>query len=313
MFAYVVRRILATIPVMGVVALFVFLILRVASSDPAAVIAGPYATPADIEAIRKSLGLNEPLHIQFLMWLGDLLRGDLGTSIFTRRPVTEIIAARLEPTLALSISTITLTVLVAVPLGMLAAWKAGGIVDRIVMAISVLAFSFPVFVIGYFLVLVFSLELDLLPVMGYRRISDGLVPFAKHLILPTLTMSLVYVALITRITRASMLEVLNSDYIRTARAKGLPELPILSRHALRSAGVPIATVIGIGFGLLISGVVITESVFAIPGLGRLTADAINNRDFPIIQGVILLFSFVYVLLNLVIDLCYRLIDPRIQY
>jgi peptide/nickel transport system permease protein len=313
MFVYIVRRVIATIPVMAVVALFVFSLLYVAPGDPAAVIAGDQATPEDVEKIRQSLGLDRPFLIRFGEWVWQIARFDLGTSIFTGLPVTQLIAQRIEPTLSLMVVTLLLAICVAVPLGVLAAWKAGTLIDRIIMAFAVFGFSVPVFVVGYILAYIFALELDWLPVQGYTPISQGFRPWLENLILPAIALGCVYIALIARITRATMLEVLQQDYIRTARAKGVSQTGILYLHALKNAAVPIITVIGIGVALLIGGAVVTESVFAIPGLGRLTVDAILRRDYPVIQGLVLLFSFIYVLVNLAVDLVYTLVDPRIRY
>jgi peptide/nickel transport system permease protein len=313
MFAYVIRRMISTIPVMAVVALFVFSLLYIAPGDPAAIIAGDQATPADVERIRQSLGLDRPFLIQFGDWLWRLLHGDVGTSIFTNLPVSTMIAQRIEPTLSLMAITLFLAVSVAVPMGVMAAWQAGGWIDRVIMGFAVLGFSVPVFVVGYLLAFVFALELDWLPVQGYSPLFDGIGPWLRHLILPAIALGCVYIALIARVTRATMLEVLQQDYIRTARAKGVGQPGILFLHALKNASVPIVTVIGIGIALLIGGAVVTESVFVIPGLGRLTVDAILRRDYPVIQGVVLLFSFVYVLVNLMIDLVYTVLDPRIRY
>jgi peptide/nickel transport system permease protein len=313
MLAYVIRRILATIPVMAVVALFVFSLLYIAPGDPAAVIAGDQATPADVERIRQSLGLDRPFLVQFGDWLWNIVHANLGTSMFTGLPVTKMIAQRIEPTLSLMAVTLVFAITVAVPLGVVAAWRAGSFVDRAVMAFAVFGFSVPVFVVGYLLAYVFALELEWLPVQGYTSISEGLWPWLQNLILPAIALGCVYIALIARITRAAMLEVLAQDYIRTARAKGIGQAGILFIHALKNASVPIVTVIGIGIALLIGGAVVTESVFVIPGLGRLTIDAILRRDYPVIQGVVVLFSFVYVLVNLLIDLVYTVLDPRIRY
>jgi peptide/nickel transport system permease protein len=313
MFAFIARRVLATVPVMATVAIFVFLLLRLSPGDPAAILAGDTASPADIERIREQLGLTQPIHIQFIEWIGRLFRGDLGTSIISKLPVSTMIGQRMEPTLALATTTIIFAVLVAVPLGVIAAWKHGTWIDRAVMAFSVLGFSIPTFVLGYLWIYGISMNLRWLPVQGYSPIANGFGPFIERLILPTLTLSVIYIALIARITRASVLEILNEDYIRTAHAKGMRERKILIKHALRNAAVPIVTIIGIGIALLISGVVVTESVFNLPGLGRLTVDAVLARDYPIIQGVILVFSGVYVLVNLTIDLLYTVLDPRIRY
>jgi peptide/nickel transport system permease protein len=313
MLSYILRRILATLPVMAIVALFVFSLLYIAPGDPAAVIAGDQASPADVERIRQSLGLDRPFLVRFGTWLWDILHGDLGTSIFTNLPVSSLIAQRIGPTLSLMTVTLVLTILIAVPLGVVAAWKAGSWVDRTIMSFAVLAFSLPVFVIGYVLAYIFALQLEWLPVQGYTPLAEGFWPWLQNLILPAVALGEVYTALIARITRASMLEVLQQDYIRTARAKGVDQRSILFVHALKNAAVPIVTVIGIGMALLIGGAVVTESVFAIPGLGRLTIDAILRRDYPVIQGIVLLFSFLYVLVNLVVDLTYTLVDPRIRY
>jgi peptide/nickel transport system permease protein len=313
MISYLIKRLLATIPVMLVVAVFIFLLLRLTPGDPAAMIAGDYATEAQILEIRESLGLDKSLLSQFGIWMGNILQGDLGESFFFKKQVTELISARIEPTLSLSIVTILLTVAIAVPMGVISAYRQGSWLDRIVMGFSVVGFSIPVFVIGFGLIYVFSLKLGWFPVQGYQRLGDGIWPWLRHLILPALALSVIFVAFIARMTRTSVLEVLGEDYIRTARAKGQTETKVLIRHALRNAAVPIVTVIGFAFAILIGGVVVTESVFNIPGLGLLTVDAVLNRDFPTIQAVVLLFSFIYVLINLVIDLSYTLLDPRIRY
>jgi peptide/nickel transport system permease protein len=313
MLSYILRRLAATIPVMFIVAIFVFLMLRLTPGDPAAIIAGDNANAEQVALIRSRLGLDQPILSQFLIWLGNILRGDFGESFFFKKTVAELILGRLEPTLALSLCTITIAVVVAVPLGVLAAYKQGTWIDRIVMGFSVLGFSVPVFVIGYLLIYIFAIKLNWLPVQGYQPISAGFGGFLQRLILPSVTLSVIYIALIARMTRASVLEVLGEDYIRTARAKGQVEVKVLFGHALKNAAVPIITVIGLGIALLIGGVVVTESVFTIPGLGRLTVDAVLARDYPTIQAVILLFSFVYVLINLAVDLVYTLFDPRIRY
>jgi len=313
MTSYILRRILATVPVMAIVAFFVFSLLYIAPGDPAAVIAGDQASPADVERIRQSLGLDRPFLVQFGSWLWHILHGDLGTSIFTNLPVSSLIAQRIEPTLSLMAITLVLTIVLAVPLGVVAAWKAGSWVDRTIMTFAVFGFSLPVFVVGYVLAYVFALEFEWLPVQGYTPLSQGIWPWLENLILPAVALGCVYIALIARITRASMLEVLQQDYIRTARAKGMGQRSVLFIHALKNAAVPIVTVIGLGIALLIGGAVVTESVFAIPGLGRLTVDAILRRDYPVIQGIVLLFSFLYVLINLLVDVTYTLVDPRIRY
>lgn len=313
MLGFIARRLLATIPVMLVVAIVVFLLLHLSPGDPAAIIAGDNATDADIERVRATLGLDRPLIVQFGLWLGGLLRGDLGVSVFSKIPVLSLIAQRLEPTGTLALVTMTFAVVVALPLGIIAAWKAGTWIDHVVMGIAVFAFSAPVFLIGYALVYQFARQWRVLPVQGYTPIADGFTPFWQHLVLPAVSLGLIFAALLARMTRSTMLDVLNEDYIRTARAKGLAPRAVLLRHALRNASVPIVTTIGLGIALLIGGVVVTESVFAIPGIGRLTIEAVTQRDYPVIQGVILAASFVYVLINLAIDVAYAFLDPRIRY
>jgi peptide/nickel transport system permease protein len=291
----------------------VFAILRLTPGDPAAIIAGDEATSAHVEQIRQSMGLDKPIYVQFFVWAARLLRGDLGVSLLSGAPVSAMIADRFGPSLALGLATIVVTVLVAIPLGMIAARKQGKLLDRAIMAFSVFGFSVPSFVISYLLIYLFAVKLGWFPVQGYSRLADGFWPFAQRLVLPTLALSAVYVALISRITRSSIIEVMGEDYIRTARAKGANETAVLLRHALRNAAVPIVTIIGIGIASLISGVVVTESVFNLPGLGRHIVEAVLARDYPVIQGLILLFSFTYILVNLSIDVLYTLFDPRIRY
>ncbi|MFM1990787.1 MAG: hypothetical protein RJA99_3744 [Pseudomonadota bacterium] len=313
MLAFLGRRLLSTIPVLLIVSVLVFLLLRLTPGDPAQLLAGDQATAEQVAQIRTNLGLDRSIPEQYLVWLGHLFQGDLGQSFYYKTDVVSLIGQRLEPTLSLALITIVVAVLVSVPLGVLAAWRHGGWFDRTLMGFSVLGFSVPVFVLAYLLIWTLSMKLGLLPVQGYQRLSGGLGAWLYQLILPAITLSVIYIALIARVTRASVLETLGEDYIRTARAKGLPESKVLLRHALANAAVPIVTVIGIGIALLIGGVVVTESVYAIPGLGRLTVDAVLARDFPTIQGVILFFSFIYVLVNLLVDLTYVFFDPRIRY
>jgi peptide/nickel transport system permease protein len=313
MWGYIVRRLLATIPVMGVVAVFVFLLLHLAPGDPAAVVAGSYAMPKDVERIREKLGLNEPIHIQFGKWISNVVQGDLGDSIFSEVPVTRLIAQRIEPTLSLATTSILIAIVLAVPLGIVAAWKAGTWIDHLVMVFAVLGFSIPVFVIGYALMYGFSIKAQIFPVQGFVSIRQGLIPFLRTITLPSIALGLIYAALIARITRASLLEVLGEDYIRTAHAKGLQPRTVLLRHALKNASVPIVTIIGVGIAMLIGGVVVTESVFNIPGLGRLVVDSVLARDYPAIQGLTLMFSAVYLLINLMVDISYTFLDPRIHY
>jgi peptide/nickel transport system permease protein len=313
MLAEILRRLMATIPVMAVVALAVFALLHVTPGDPAVIIAGDYATTDDIARIRTRLGLDQPFHAQVAIWLGRIVRGDLGTSIFSGLPVSTLIGQRAATTAWLTLFAMLISVGIGVPVGVVAAWRKGSWIDRAVMVFAVSGFSMPTFWLGFILVYLFAITAGWLPVQGYAPLATGLWPFLSHLILPALTLSVVYMALIARMTRASMLGVLDEDYIRTAFAKGLAPRGVLVRHALRNAALPVVTIIGIGFALLIGGAVVTESVFALPGLGRLTVDAIVRRDYPVIQGVLLVVSGVYVLINLVVDVLYVVIDPRIRY
>jgi peptide/nickel transport system permease protein len=310
---FLVKRVLATVPVLFVVALAVFLILRLTPGDPAAVIGGDNASTEDIARIRQQLGLAKPLVTQFAIWVGQVARGDLGYSYYMNKPVLELIGQRVEPTASLALATMLLAIGTALPLGTLAAWRMGGRLDRGLMAFSVAGFSVPVFVVGYVLIYIFALQLSWLPVQGYVRIARGVGPWLRQLVLPCVALALIYVALLARVTRAAVSEALTEDYVRTARAKGIGEGAVLLRHALANAAVPIITVAGISAAQLIGGVVVTETVFAIPGLGQLTVDAVLSRDFPVIQGVVLLFSTVYVALNLLIDISYVFLDPRIRY
>jgi peptide/nickel transport system permease protein len=311
-FPEIARRLLATIPVMGVVAIAVFALLHATPGDPAVIIAGDYATGEDIARIRAKLGLDQPFLTQVGLWVGRIVRGDLGTSIFSGLPVTTLIGQRVGTTAWLTLFAMLISVGIGVPLGVLAAWRKGAWIDRLVMIFAVSGFSIPTFWLGFILVYVFAISVGWLPVQGYIPITAGFWPFLSHLILPALTLSAVYMALIARMTRASMLGVLGEDYIRTAFAKGVAPRGVLIRHALKNASLPVVTIIGIGFALLIGGAVVTESVFALPGLGRLTVDAIIRRDYPVIQGVILIVSGVYVLINLVVDVLYVVLDPRVR-
>lgn len=313
MFAYIARRVAATVPVMVMVALVVFAMLRLTPGDPAAILAGDDATAAQLEQIRRSMGLDQPILTQFGVWMGQLARGDLGVSLLSGKPVLDLISNRVGPTVALALATIAVTVIVAVPMGIIAARNRGKMLDRAVMTLSVFGFSVPTFVIGYLLIYLLALKLGWFPVQGYKPMANGLWPFAQRLVLPTLALSGIYIALVARITRSSIIEVMGEDFIRTARAKGARERSILLRHALRNSAVPIVTIIGIGVASLITGVVVTESVFNLPGLGRLVVEAVLARDYPVIQGMILLFSLTYILINLAVDVLYTVFDPRIRY
>ena len=313
MLAYIFRRVLASAPELIGLAFNVYTSIPLSQTHLAVPIDGDMATPEQLAQIRQSLGLNEPLVTQFITWSGQLLSGDFGRSLISRTPVLTLIGQRLEPTLSLALVTMAITLLLSIPMGVLAAWRHGTLTDNVIMAISVLGFSIPVFVTGYIFIQIFAIDLKLLPVQGFKSIFDGVGPFLARIILPAFTLATIYIALIARMTRAAMLDVLDEDYVRTARAKGLSERIVLFRHALRNAAVPILTVVGTGFALMISGVVVTESVFNIPGLGRLTVDAILARDYPVIQALILLTSGIYVVINLLIDISYAFMDPRIRY
>lgn len=313
MLNFLLRRGLATVPVLLIVAVIVFLLLRMTPGDPAAAIAGDAASALDIERIRAELGLNDSIVRQFAAWMGQVLRGDLGYSFFYKMSVTQLIGQRLEPTLSVAAVTVVLTVLIAVPLGVLAASKRGGRLDRFIMGASVLGFSVPVFVAGYLMIWLFSMQLGWLPSQGYNRIADGVGPWLRNLVLPCVTLAVMNAAFIARVTRAAVSEALTEDYVRTARAKGISEGRMLMRHALANATVPIVTIIGLSVAGLIGGVVVTETIYAIPGLGQLTVDAVLSRDYPLIQGITLFFSLVYVVVNLLVDLSYLLLDPRIRY
>ncbi|HEY0918723.1 ABC transporter permease [Devosia sp.] len=312
MIGMIARRLIATLPVLVVVAVVIFAVLRLTPGDPATLVAGDAATPEQVEAIRRNMGLDQPVIVQFGRWVGDMLRGDFGISLISGKPVSELILSRMGATVSLTILTLLFTLLVSLPVGVLSAWYQGKALDRAVMAGSVVGFSVPVFIVAYLLILVFAIELRWLPVQGYKPLAAGLWEHLRHLILPAISLSTVYIALITRIVRTSVIDTLGEDYIRTARAKGLPEWSVLSRHALQNAAVPILTIIGISITMLIGGVVVTESVFNIPGLGRLVLDSVLSRDFTVIQTLIVLFSLVYILINLLIDISYTLVDPRIR-
>ena len=312
---YILRRIIASFPVILFVGLFTFSLLYLTPGDPASIIGGDEATPEDIERLRDKLGLNKPFHVQLGKWLGTVLRGDLGESIFSNRKVTSLIWHRIQPTLSLAILSLAIAVGAGVPLGVLAAWKANTWIDRTVMVIAVLGIAVPSFALGFLVMWVFGIKLRFLdlPVAGFTPITEGLGDYLKHLAMPALTIGMSFMALVTRMTRASMLEVLQEDYIRTARAKGLGNRLVLFRHALKNAMLPVLTIIGLGLAGLVAGLVVVETVFGVPGLGRLVADSIGGRDYPVIQGVILTVSAIYIFVNLMIDILYAYLDPRIRY
>jgi len=311
--AYIVRRVLMAIPVMLLVAVTTFLLLHMTPGDPVAVLLGPDATTDQIAALRRQLGLTDPLYLQLYHWFARLLHGDLGQSIFLQKPVTAAIAERLAPTLELSILALVVAVIIGIPAGVLAAVRQGRLLDVGVMLVAMIGISMPTFWLGLNLIFLFAVTLRWLPAQGYVPLSQGGWDNLSRLILPALTLGAGQGAFLARMTRSVMLEVLNEDFVRTARAKGLVERRVLLGHALRAGLVPIVTVIGITFALLMGGAVVTEQVFNLPGVGRLLVQAVLRRDFPLIQGIVLVIALTYVLINLGVDLLYALLDPRIRY
>ena len=310
---YVGRRFLASIPVVLFVAIVTFSLLYLTPGDPAEVLAGDDATAEDVARIRENLGLNRPYPVRLGIFLGNTLTGDLGTSVFSGQKVSALIADRFEPTLSLAIFATIIAISMGLPLGVIAAWKANTWIDRSIMVYAVIGLALPPFFMGFLMVWAIGLQLRLFPVAGYAPLTEGVGDYFNYLFLPAVAASNTFMALIIRMTRSSVLEVLKQDYIRTARAKGLSETLVLFRHGVRNAALPILTVIGFGVAYLITGLVVVESVFAVPGLGRLLVDAIARRDYPVIQGVVLVISTAYVLVNLSVDLLYAYFDPRIKY
>lgn len=310
---YLLQRLLAAIPVLLIVAVVTFSLVHLTPGDPASLMAGDQALPEDIERIKEKLGLNRPLYEQLAIYFWDILRGDFGESVFTKFPVTTLIAQRLEPTISIAIFSQLVAIIIAIPAGILAAWKANTWIDRVVMILAVAGLAIPSFWLGANLIWLFAVRLDWFPALGYVSISEGVLPWLRSITLPSIAIGFISAALIARMTRASMLEVLREDYVRTARAKGLGEYKILIAHAFKNASIPVVTIIGIGLAGLVSGLVVTEAVFAIPGVGRLIVDAVLRRDYPVIQGVVLMVTFAYVLINLAVDIIYGYLDPRIRY
>ena len=310
---YLVQRLLTTVPVLLIVSVLIFSLMHVAPGDPASFMAGDEARPEQIERIRQKLGLDEPLYKQLGLYYVDIFRGDLGESVFTKFDVTELILQRIEPTVSIAVFAMLLAIFISIPSGVLAAWKANSWVDRAVMVFAVFGFAIPVFWLGFNMIWLFAVKLNWFPALGYRPISDGVFPWLRSMTLPATTVGIIVAALIARMTRSAMLEVLREDYIRTARAKGLGEFAVLFRHALRNASIPIVTVVGLSMAGLVSGLVVTEAVFAIPGMGRLIVDGVTRRDYPIIQGTVLVITVFYVLINLAVDIGYGWLDPKIRY
>lgn len=310
---YVLRRLLALLPVALVVATVAFILIHLAPGDPASVIAGPDASRADVERIEKQLGLDAPMPVQLVRWFGRLVQGDLGQSIFLRKPVTEAILDRVEPTLLLTLFAIVISILIGVPAGVISARYHNTPTDQVLMVIALLGVSIPNFLLGLLFILFFSVWLGWFPVAGYSPLEYGWLKTLRSLVLPAFALGLVQSALIARIARSSMLDVLREQFITAGRAKGLGERSVIYKHALKNAMIPTVTIIGISFAILISGAVVVETVFNIPGLGRLIISAVLRRDYPVIQGVVLCIAGMYMLINLAVDLSYILFDPRVKY
>lgn len=312
MLFFIVKRIAATIPVLLVVSIVVFMLIHLTPGDPARVILGSEASESQIQTLRQDMGLNEPILLQYWNWLTHALTGDLGTSIFMQAPVTDVLAQRIGPTAALAIAAELIITIVAVPLGIAAARSPGGLMDRSVMVVALIGMGIPSFVLAILLVLVFGVILRVLPTAGWSDISEGILPFLTHLILPAIALALVLSALVARMTRGSMMDVLSENFVQLARSIGMSESRIVYREVLRNASLPIITVLGTTFGSLITGAVVTETVFQIPGIGQLVVSSIGRRDYPVIQGVVLLGAVLYVGINLIIDLLYGILDPRVR-
>ncbi|KOR78842.1 peptide ABC transporter [Bacillus sp. FJAT-21352] len=310
--AYILQRVLSLIPVLLTVAIVVFFIMHLIPGDPASVMLGADATEDDIERLREELGLNLPMYEQFFNWVFGLLHGDLGMSIYMKEPVLQVFMNHLGPTLSLAILAQGISILIAIPMGIIAAKKRGTSTDQIFMVGSLLGISLPSFLLALLLSLFFAVKLQWFPVAGYKLLDDGLLAHLEYLILPALSLGAIQAALIARMTRASMLEVLSMNYIKTAKSKGVKEKFIIYKHALRNAFIPILTVVGQTFGTLVAGAVITETVFNIPGLGQLIMNSIVQRDYEVLQGTVLLVSAAYVFINLIVDLLYGVVDPRVR-
>lgn len=309
---YITRRLLAMIPVLFVLSVIVFLIIYLIPGDPAAVMLGDGASPETIEALREQMGLNLPLLPQYLRWIGHTLQGELGDSFFMRQPVRTALAEHLGPTFSLAVLAEIIAIVIAVPFGVRAASRRGELADKALTGFSLFGITVPGFVLSMFTVLLFSVQLKWLPVSGYKPLSDGLITHLKYLILPALSLGIVQAALLARVTRSSMLEVLNEGFVKTALAKGVSEQGIVYRHVLRNALLPILTVIGGSFGALLAGAAVIESIFNIPGMGQLLVNSVQRRDYAVIQGVILFVAFAYVMVNLVVDLLCTIVDPRVR-
>ncbi len=310
---FVVKRLLITIPVLIGMSLLVFSLIHLVPGDPARVMLGLTATPENVATLHRQLGLDDPLWRQYLSWAGNVLHGDLGTDYRSHEPLTGMLLSRLPVTLELTVLATIISVVIAVPLGILGAVRRRGVADVAGTSISLLGISLPDFGLGVLLVLLVSLKLDWLPPSGYRPLSDGVIDNLRYMILPALTLSISMASVLLRTTRAAMLEVLGQDYVKFARAKGISENLVIAKHALRNASIPIVTVLGLQFGFLLGGAVIVESIFSLPGIGRMTLNAVNTRSYPIVQGGILIIGVLFMLVNLLTDLLYAVLNPRIRY
>ncbi len=310
--AYVIKRILSMIPVLLIVAIFVFFLIHLIPGNPAAVMLGPDATPKEIESLRIELGLDLPIYQQFYEWFVNVIKGDLGNSLYMKMPVLQAFVEHIGPTLSLAILAQGFSILIAIPIGIVAAKRKGTIVDRTFMIIAMLGMSIPSFLLALLLMIVFGVKLNWLPVAGYGSLSAGLWEYVKYLILPAISLGAIQAAVISRMTRSSMIDILSMNYIKTAKAKGVKQKYVIYKHAFKNALIPILTILGETFGSLVTGAVVTETVFNLPGLGQLIVNAVIRRDYAVIQGAILLIAVIYLLLNLIIDLLYGVVDPRVR-
>lgn len=312
MTAYIIKRVLAVIPILIFVGVLTFSLVHLAPGDAANIMAGDYAGPDDVKLIRAELGLDKPVSTQFVEWAGRTLRGDLGRSIYSGKSVMELVQARLGPTISLTVAGGLLAIAIGIPLGVFAAWKAGSRWDRGIQIFAALGISIPGFWLGFIMILAFAVYLRWFPVIGYVSPTDSFTGWLRSITLPVILLAINGSSIIIRMTRASILEVLREDYIRTARAKGLANKAVLFRHALRAGAIPIITVVGALAAGLLTGVVVTETVFTIPGLGRLIAETVQTRDFPVVQSMLMLLASLYVFINLCVDLAYVFFDPRVR-
>jgi peptide/nickel transport system permease protein len=309
---YLIKRIFSLIPVLLVVSLVIFMISHLTPGDPTAFILGSEATVKQMEDLREQLGLNLPVYMQYIHWIGGVFQGDLGASLFMKESVIKAILDHLKPTLTLAALAQIIALVIAIPIGIAAARRRGSIADQFIMGFSLLGLAIPSFLLGLCFILLFGVKLQWLPIAGYQPLSTGLWNHFKYLIMPAVSLGFILVALIARMTRSSMLEVLNANYIKTARSKGVNETNVVYRHALRNAFLPVLTVIGQSLGFLIAGAVIIETIFNIPGIGQLIINSVKRRDYPVIQGVVLFVTIIYVFINLIIDMLYVVIDPRVR-